>query len=99
MRHSGSPPRSPCGTSGPGGDLLHPKMSHPDMTQFAVSVPGHYCQCCRRVHHDGRRQGTPTDDINCSIPSSSPLALTAARSSASALLKVTFFCVLLQLFK
>ena len=40
-----------------GGDLLLPKMSHSDMTQFAVSLPGHYCQCCRRVHHDGRRHG------------------------------------------
>ena len=100
MRHSGSPPRSPCGTSGPvGGDLLHTKMSHSDMTQFAVSLPGHYCQCCRRVHHDGRRHGDSADDINCSIPSASPLASTAAKSSASALLKVTFYCVLLQLFK
>ena len=51
-----------------GGDLLHTKMSHSDMTQFAVCLRGHCCQCCRRVHHDGRRHGTPTDDINCSIP-------------------------------
>ena len=71
-------------------------MSHSDMTQFAVSLTASAADESTMMD---AVMGTPTDDINCSIPSASPLALTAARSSASALLKVTFFCVLLQLFK
>ena len=83
MRHSGSPLRSLCGTSSP-------RRRRPPFLATTASAADESTMM---------DVGTPTDDINCSIPGASPLALTAARSSASALLVVTFFCVLLQLFK